>query len=159
MVVGMDDRPDVRNPFENNVVRYLKERGVAGTASHAQFNMDELKGDKERLRQRFLAAGAESVLFVRVTDRADFVEGPPPSLGDVDAGAVAESRYNALTTPGGEINTALGLGTRLYRVSDGAVIWSALVQEIMKEDADPDAFIRKTAKAIVDRLAKDKVIP
>lgn len=43
------------------------------------------------MRQRLLAAGAESVLFVRVEDRADFTAGPPANLGSIVAGAVAES--------------------------------------------------------------------
>ena len=159
MVVGMDERGDVRAPFENNVVGFLQQHGVTGTSSYTRFTLDQIKGDKEQLRQQLIAAGAESVLIVRVTDRADFVEGPPASLGSLDGGALAESRYNAFTTPGGEMNTALFLGGRCYRVSDGAVIWSCLLQEVMKEDTDSVVFIRNTAKAIVDRLAKDQVIP
>ena len=85
--------------------------------------------------------------------------GPPISLGSIDEAAVDESRYNAFVRPGGSVNTKLRLGARLYRVSDGAVIWSGVLDEIMKEDDDPVVFIRKTAKAIVDAMAKDKVIP
>ena len=159
MVMGVDQRPEVRNPFENDTVSSLREHGVDATASYTKFSFDQIKGDKEHLRQQLLAAKAESVLFVRVTQRTDFVDGPPASLGSMDAAAVDESAYNAFTTPGGDINTAFSLGARLYRVSDGAVIWSALVDEVMKEDADALAFIRRTSKAIVDRMGKDKVIP
>ena len=159
MVVGVDQNPDVRRPFENDAVAFLHERGVQATASYTRFNLDEINGDKGQLHQRFRAAGAESALFVRVTARADFTEGPPVSLGSMDMGAVDESRYNAFMTPGGDINTALHLGARLYRVSDGAVIWSAVLEEVMKEDTDSLAFVRRTAKTIVGRMAKDKVIP
>ena len=122
-------------------------------------SFEQVKGDKEQLRQRLLAAKAESVLFVRVTAKADFVEGPPASLGSMDMGAVDESEYVAFTTPGGEINTAYHLGARLYRVSDGTVIWSALLETVLKEDADSLVFIRGIARTIVDRMARDKVIP
>jgi hypothetical protein len=158
-VVGMDQRPEVRDPFENDVVTLLKERGVEGTASHTLLSFDELKGNKEQLRQRLLAAKAESVLFVRVTSRTDFVDGPPASLGDMDMGAVDESRYVAFTSVGQDINTRYRLGARVYRVSDGAVIWSAVLDEVMKEDADSMVFIRDTAKTIVEQMARDKVIP
>jgi hypothetical protein len=77
----------------------------------------------------------------------------------MDMGAVDESRYNAFTTPGGEVNTRFRLGARLYRVSDGAVIWSGVLDTVMKEDSDALVFIRSTARTIVDRMAKDKVIP
>jgi len=155
----MDNRPDVRDPFENDVVRCLQGYGVAGTASHAQFSFAEVSGSKEQVRQRLLAAKVESVLFVRVTDRADFVDGPPASLGSLDEGGVEESVYNAFTVPGGNINSAWRIGARLFRVSDGAVIWSCLLETIMKEDADSLVFMRGVANTIVDRMAKDKVIP
>lgn len=159
LVIGVDQSHEVRAPFENNVVRCLQAHGVAGTSSYAQLSLDEVNGDKQQLRQRLLAAGAESVLIVRVTDREDFLDGPPATLGSLDANAVAESRYNAFTTPGGDIKTVLFLGGRCYRVSDGAVLWSCRLQEVMKEDTDSVVFIRNTAKAIVDQLARDKVIP
>jgi hypothetical protein len=159
MVVGVDQRPEVRDPFENDVVSLLREHGVDGTTSYLRLSFEQVKGDKEQLRQRLLAAKAESVLFVRVTAKADFVEGPPASLGSMDMGAVDESEYVAFTTPGGEINTAYHLGARLYRVSDGTVIWSALLETVLKEDADSLVFIRGIARTIVDRMARDKVIP
>jgi hypothetical protein len=158
-VVGVDNRPIVREPFEDDVVTLLREHGVEGTASHSFLTFDEIKGDKQQLHQRLLAAKAESVLFVRVTSRTDFVDGPPASLGDMDMGAVDESRYVAFTSVGQDINTRFLIGARLYRVSDGAVIWSAVLDEVMKEDADSMVFIRDTAKTLVERLAKDKVIP
>jgi hypothetical protein len=158
MVVGVDQRPEVRDPFENEVVLLLRERGVEGTASYNQFSFAQVKGDKEQLRQNLKSAGVQSLLFVRVTQRTDFVDGPPASLGSSDMGAVDESQYVAFTTPGGDINTRFSLGARLYRVSDGAVIWSAALNEVMKEDAAPIEFIHKTAKAIVDRMARDGVI-
>jgi hypothetical protein len=118
-----------------------------------------IKGNKEQMRQQLNAAGAESILFVRVTDKADFVDGPPASLGSLDEGGVEESVYNAFTTPGGDINSAWRIGARLFRVSDGAVIWSCLLQTVMKEDADSLVFMRGVAKDIVDRMSKDKAIP
>ena len=158
-VVGVDNRPDVREPFENDVVRCLQAHGVKGTASYTQFSFAVVKGDKEQMRKQLDAAGAESLLFVRVTDKADFVDGPPASLGSMDAGGVEESVYNAFTVPGGDINSAWRIGARLYRVSDGAVIWSCMLETIMKEDADSLVFMRGVASTIVDRMAKDKVIP
>jgi hypothetical protein len=158
-VVGMDERPEFRNPFENDVAAFLQGHGIVGTASHDRFSLDEMKGDREQIRQRLAAVKAESVLFVRVTGQADFAGGPPASLGNVDMGAVDESRYNALTMPGGEVNMNLHLGARLYRVSDGVVIWTGLMDTIVKEDYDSIVLLRGVAKTIVDRMAKDKVIP
>ena len=82
-----------------------------------------------------------------------------PDLGSMDMGAVDESAYVAFSTPGGNIDTAFRLGARLYRVSDGAVIWSGVLNTVMKEGSDSFVFIRNTAKTIVERMAKDKIIP
>jgi hypothetical protein len=158
MVVGVDQRPEVRDPFENQVVLLLRERGVEGTASYNQFSFAQVQGNKEQLGQMVKSTGVQSLLFVRVTQRTDFVDGPPASLGSSDMGAVDESQYVAFTTPGGDINTRFRLGARLYRASDGAVIWSAVLNEVMKEDDVPVEFIQKTAKEIVDRMARDGVI-
>jgi hypothetical protein len=158
-VVGMDSRPEVRVPFENNVVGYLQKHGVEGSASYTRFRFAELKGDKEAIRQRLMAAHVGSVLFVRVTDRTDFVTGPPASLGSMDMGTVNEVHHEALTVPGSDITSDWRIGAKLYRVSDGAVIWSCLLGTVMKEDSDSLTFMQGVAKGIVDQMAKDKVIP
>jgi hypothetical protein len=159
MVVAMDQRQDVREPFENDTVAYLRAHGVDGVASYSRFGFDQVNSDKEQFRQLLQAAHQESVLFVRVTQRADFTEGAPRSLGGMDMGSVDESTYVSFTEPGGEINTGFRLGARLFRVSDGVVVWSSVLTTIMKEDTDQLVFVRKTARAFVDRMAKDNVIP
>jgi hypothetical protein len=159
MVAGVDNRPYVREPFENDVAGFLREHGVDGTASFHQISFEDLKGDKEQLRQKLQAAKAESILFVRVTDRSDFVQGAPTSLGSMDVGALAESRYDAFTAGGGDISTALRLGARLYRVSDGTLLWRGLLDTVKKEDTDSIVLLRTIAKNIVDRMARDKAFP
>jgi hypothetical protein len=77
----------------------------------------------------------------------------------MDMGAVDESQYVAFTAGGQDINTRFRLGARVYRVSDGAVIWSAALDTVMKEDSAPTDFIQRTAKTIVEQMAKDEVIP
>ena len=159
MVVGMDERPDFRNPFEHDAVGFLKERGVEGTASFTRFSFDEMKGDRAQVRQKLAAANVQSALIVRVTAQSDSVDGPPASLGDMDMQAVDEDRYNSFTTPGGDIHIKLRLGAKLYRVSDGVVIWSGLLDTILSEDYDSIVVLRGMAKTIVEQMAKDKVIP
>jgi hypothetical protein len=155
----MDERPEFRDPFENDTVHFLQEHGVVGTASHSRFSLTELKGNQELIRQRLLEAKADSVLFVRVTEQDDTGGAPPVSPGSIDWGAVEETRYNALTMPGGDVNTHLRLKARLYRVSDGAVMWTGLMDTIVKEDYDSIVLLRGVAKTIVERMSKDKVIP
>lgn len=157
-VVGMDERPEFRNPFEDDAVRFLKAHAVEATSSHTRFSLEQMKGNREEIRLRLVDAKAESVLFVHVTDRADVGGGPPASLGSLDMAAVDESRYN-LATPGGEVNTKLRLAARLYRVSDGVVIWTGVMNTTVKEDYDSIVLLRGLAKTIVEEMARGKVIP
>jgi hypothetical protein len=160
VVAGVDQNPDVREPFENETATLLAEHGVKGTASHTMLSLEELNGNKEQLRQRLIELKAESLLIVRVTERADFVEEEAPvTLGSMEITGESESRFNEFLRPGGDVDTALRLGARLYRVSDGALMWSGVLDATIKEDQDRLVFIRRTAETIVQRLAKDKLIP
>ena len=81
MVVGLDSRAEVREGFENDLVKFLTKRGTSGTSSYSRFSLEQMKGNKDHVRERLLSTGADSVLYVRVADREDLVEGPPASLG------------------------------------------------------------------------------
>lgn len=160
IVVGTGTRPEVREGFENDLVAFLSKRGVSGLNSYSRFSLDQLKGEKEKVRTRITATGADSVLFVRLTDREDILAGgPPPTLGDMDMAAVDESRYNALTSPGGAVNSLFVLHARLYQISDGNPVWNAQVRAIMKEDSDSIVFMRSVAEKIVRQMRKDRVVP
>jgi hypothetical protein len=159
MVVGKDERPEIRSQFENDLVASLLKHQVQASPSYQQFSLDDLKGDHEQLRQKFADAKAESVLIVRLVERGSFVAGPPGTIGDITAGAVDESTYVRFTEGGGDIETKLRLGAKVYRVSDGGLVWSGMVDTVIKEDSDSIALLRSVAQGIVGRMARDKVIP
>jgi hypothetical protein len=159
MVVGKDERQEIRSQFENDLVIALRKRQVEALTSYQQFSLDDLKGDHEQLRQKFADVKAQSVLIVRVVERGSFVSGPPGTIGDITAGAVDESTYVRFTEGGGDIETKLRLGAKLYRVSDGTLVWTGMVDTVLKEDSDSIALLRSIAQEIVSRMSKDKIIP
>ncbi len=159
LVVGMDQRADLRAQIEADVLYLLQQRKVAGIVSHDRFALSDFKGDKETIRQKCAGTGADAVLLVRTTGRTtvtDFREG---GLGTLDAGAGGELGYDLFTANGG-FKTDVRLEAKLFRVSDAAPIWNAVLDTILKDDSyDSRAVIRGIAQAIVTNLAKDKVIP
>jgi len=159
LVVGMDERPDIRQRFENDVVRFLEARKVHGIATAGSFTLAEFRGDRAQIRQKFAAAKGDCVLFVHVTDRDSFSQGPPASLGSDDMGAVSESRYIVMTSVGGAIQSDVQIGARLFRLPDSTLIWSGLVDTKLGENYDPVVVLDSVAKTIVDGMAKDQVIP
>jgi hypothetical protein len=155
----MDQRQDVRSQFENDAVHWLQTRNVQGVPSYPNYSLADFRGGRDQVRQKGANAKAESVLIVRVGDRATYNDGPPADMGSgLGWGEVDEVRYN-LSTPGGDINTDIRLEAKVFRVSDGTMMWSGLIDVIQKENYDSIVLLRTTTKAIVDRLAKDKVIP
>jgi hypothetical protein len=158
LVVAMDPRPDIRSQFEADMVYFLQQRKVEGIASYKQFAVSDFKGGQAEIRKKCAAAGADSVLMVRTTDRTSFGRAFPRSLGSLEGSTPDETTYE-LFTSGGNIETDMCLDVRLYRVSDSAPLWNALVDTLLKDQYDSRAVAWKVAKGIVTRLAKDKVIP
>jgi hypothetical protein len=158
LVVGMDERPDVRRQFEVDMVYFLKQRKVEGVASYQQFALSEFKGDRTAIRQKCVSAGAESVLLMRITGRTTVIEGHQGGLGSLDGSTPDETSYELFTAEG-TFNTDIRLEAKLFRVSDAAPIWNGVVDTIIKEDRDTRYMLWGVAKAIVARLAKDQVIP
>ena len=64
-----------------------------------------------------------------------------------------------MTRPGGDLDSSLRIGARLYRVSDDAAVWSSLLDTVVKEDYDSIVLLRSIAKTIVNQPAKDRFIP
>jgi hypothetical protein len=142
-VVVVDDRQQVRAQFEGDVVHFLQERKVVGVGASERFTLSDFKGDATQIQQKCASAGTESLLLVRTVDRSTFERGPS---FERSAGF-------------GEIETEVQLGATLYRVSDGVPIWNGAISTILKDQYSPGAVLTRVAKAIVNNLAKDKVIP
>jgi hypothetical protein len=158
-VVGMDERPNIRAQFENDVVAALHKRQVVAVASYPQYPLARLMGNSDQVHQTLVAANAVFVLFVRVADRATFLPGAPGSPGDMSMGAVEEARYVRFTEGAGQIQSDLRLGAKLFRVSDGHLVWSGVVDTVLKENYESIVLLQTIAKEIVARMATDKVIP
>jgi len=160
MVVGLEERPAVRAQFENQFVAQWKVASVECSSSHQQFALSSFSGDREEIRRKLAAAGLETVLAVRATDRVSGVEGAGVNVGLYGGGLswsdVDESRYRRFTS-GGEITTYVILSGKLFRVSDGALLWSSSTEIKLGESYDQDGVLREAAGAIAGQLRHDKV--
>ena len=139
----VDDRQQVRAQFETDGVHFLQERNVAGVGVSDRFTLSDFMGDATQIQKKGAAAGTESLLLIRTVERSTFERGP---------GFERSAGF-------GEIETDVQLGATLYRVSDGAAIWNGTINTILKDQYSPGVMLTRVAKAIVNSLAKDKVIP
>lgn len=159
MVVAVDERPDMCIQFENQFVKQWLVPQVECTASHGRFTRADFMGDREAVRRKLAAAGAEVVLVVRATDRATGVQGPgtvAAVTGVTSWSEVGEARYQ-LFTSGGEITTVQTVTGRLFRVSDGTLVWSSAAQVTMGDQYNLDTLMQELAGKIAGQLRRDQV--
>jgi hypothetical protein len=143
MVVALDNRPDIRAQFQDDLVYFLQQRKVVAVGSSSEFTLSDFNGGAEEIHKKFATAGVESLLVVRTTGRTTFERGP---------GYERAAGF-------GDIETDVQLAATLYRVSDGVTIWNGAMDTILKDQYHARDVMRSVAKAIVSTLAKDKVIP
>jgi hypothetical protein len=142
MVVGLDDRADVRAQFESDLVHFLQQRKAVAVGSFQRFPLSDFKGTVADIRTLCATAGTESLLLIRTTDRTTFERGP------------GYERAEGM----GEIETAVQLKAVLYRASDGMAIWNGAVTTILGDQYNSRTVLNGVAKAIVKSLVKNKII-
>jgi len=159
MVVGLDERPAVREQFEKQFVELWKVHQVACATSCERFTLAELTGDRQTIRAKLEQAGIDAVLVVRAKDRAKTGAETTDSLYNGGLGFVSEgdARFLATSPTSSGVTIRLTVSGRLFTVGDGAMRWSTLAKTAMREGIDQDAAVRELAAAIANQLRMDKV--
>src|SRR5262245_44178155 len=67
-VLTIEDRPMLRQGFENRLVAQLKKGGEAAYPTFDLRSLNEIKGDKRASAERLRSGGADSVLILRLVD-------------------------------------------------------------------------------------------
>jgi hypothetical protein len=158
-VIAIDERPEVRTMFERELATALQSSKTTVTEGYRAFPINELKGDRETLRQKFVTAGVPFILVSRVSDRTVAASsGPKVGVGgSFDWADLDSSRYQ-LYTSGGEIKTHLRVDTKLYRVSDAQVLWGAATDMVLDENYVPEKMLRALTSKIAGQLKRDGVV-
>jgi hypothetical protein len=162
VVVVVDERGEVRTAFENRFVRFLKARQVQAAPTYTHFALADLKLSQDEIRQKLKTGNAEAVLLTRLADRATSggsanwsggLLGPSTTMFDVDH--FRQSVYGS----GPEIHTTLLLESRLYRLDRGDLVWTAMTAVNVGESGDRLEQLTQVIGKVVDRMAKDRMIP
>jgi hypothetical protein len=157
-VVALDGRPEMRINFEHGLAEALRSSSTIVNEGYRKFPISEFQGDKESVRRKFEAAGVQFLLVTRTGNRMTSLSRAAGHAGggfdwdDLDA-----SRYR-LYSSGGEIRTDLRLDSKLYRVSDAQVIWSAATDTVLDENVIPEKMIRAIVRSIASQLKRDGLV-
>lgn len=161
IVVTIDRRAYIRQVVEGEFVRWLRRRGIQAQTSHRWLSIPDVQGDREQLNALLAERDVDTVLVTGVTGRADVTANEGFKDPHADWHGVwndyATSRYyQSRTTATGRV--VIRLETKLYRVSDEALLWSAETDTELKESADWVKRVKGVAKGVVALMAKDGLL-
>jgi hypothetical protein len=156
LVLGWGTRQDLRQLFEDTVAQELRALGVGADSSHRRLTAGELPL-RDAVRRLVKAEGYEGVLVARLvaTERAPATSSPARGEGYVPTLEGKLAKLD-MAPPGGEDGRVAVTETSLYRVADGARVWSVLTD--VQDPKDLAQTTRDYASLVVAELRRHKLL-
>lgn len=167
-LVAVADQGLVRGGFENRFVTALAGNGQPAFATYEMIGLQDIKADKDAAAARFRAAGADSILIVRLVNsatRASEVRESRELNVPVTTGVYSDGWYDWYSVAFVDMSTVRSstrqdvfLESRLFDLATGKRLWTCTTDTVVKDDVDRlvvvDAFVAK----IVAALRKDGLV-
>jgi hypothetical protein len=166
-VLAMDERGLYRPMIEGQFVRQLEEQGQPAFKTLDLLNLPEIKADKAAAAAKLRAAGANSILIVRLADAVNKSSLAPHVGGGstvtVESGTAGWFQYYTYYSsgPGGmqkSLQQNVYLETSLYDLNSEQKLWSGLTETILREDMDRRAEVEPLVATLVKALRADGLI-
>jgi hypothetical protein len=177
-LLAVNDRKSVRDVFESQFAQELKRRGVGAITSFNLVGLADIKADRPAAAARLKAAGADSVLVVRLVDSQTFehnVRQTSPVYAPVitGMGAPGMSPYYSpyynwgtyydvafmdMSVIRNTSTTVTYLEYNLYDLATEKLIWAGVTKTTLKDDADRVASVRPLADKILEEMRTAGVI-
>jgi len=168
-VLAVDERGLVRKGFENRFIRDLEKRGQPAVVTYDTLSLPEIKANKEAAAAQMIAAGADSILLLRLVDQATYshstratgeryvgvTTGIDTSYGWYDYYTVA---FMDMGTVWSTTKQKLCFDASLFDLKTGGRLWSGLTQTVIKEDADRLVEADSLVAQVVTALRKDGMV-
>jgi hypothetical protein len=159
--VAIEDRGDVRQAFENRFVSELQKHGTSAFATGDILSQAEIKADRTAAAARLRAAGADTVLVVRMVDSSSsygaawLKAGGPGPAGSDDW----SDYYHAdMGSSYGSLKQTTAIETSLFDLKTGKRLWSGLTETVTGERTDRVAEADKVVAKVVGAMRKDGMI-
>jgi len=159
--VAVDDRGMVRQAFENRFVSQLEKHGTSALTTFNLLSPAEIKADKAAAVERLQAAGADSVLIVRLVDSAfsySEVHVGNSNWGPYDTWYDYFALAYGIGPSYGSLEQTTCLETSLFELKSGKRIWSGLTDTVSKYNTDRVAEIDKVVAKVIGAMRKDGII-
>ena len=166
MVTNVAKTPAVRRDFEDRFAAALRRRGIQAEPSYRLVSEAEL--DSARTSLAMHEGHCDGVLVTRILDEETVRTYYPPSpqyryrpLSHYYGGWYSYYRYGYAyaATPGYTVeNKLVRMETNLYRVSDNALVWSAVSKTWLQASGAPGEATDAVVSQLVRGLAKSAAV-
>ena len=167
-VLAVDERGDVRAALEGRFVRELRQRNQDALTTVELLGLREIKGDKDAAAARLVAAGADTVLIVRMVDQASYGGQVAflPALytpGVYGYGAFGwhdyfSGAFASMTVVSSSLDQVIYLDSSLFDLKTGQRLGAVLTSTTLKENADALVVADALAAKIVQVLQKNGLV-
>jgi hypothetical protein len=167
-VLAVDENGFYGPVIEGQLVRQLvEEQGQPAFRTLDLLTPAEIKADKEAAAAKLRAAGADSILVVRLTDSVYKSSVAPnrdggPSV-QVESGGDGWFQYYSYHSSGSpgmgrSLHRKIYLDTSLFDLNTGKKLWSGLTETVMREGMEPLDEVDPLAALLVKALRTDGLI-
>lgn len=165
MVINVAKNATVRRAFEDRFASALKSRGIDAVPSYQLVGDVGLDLDSTHTSMEMHKNHCDGVFVTRVVDEKTVKTYYPPTTRTVPRSyyggwySYYSRGYEYVTTPGYAVqNQIVNMETNLYRVSDGALVWSALSRTWLQESDTPGDETNQVVRQLVRGLSNTKII-
>lgn len=151
MVIHATRTGDPRRVFEDRFAAALSDRGVEGEASYAMVGDNLL--DSARVDMEVHKGHCDGILVTKVMDDETVRSYYRPAGQFASSRGQSWSRYSRNQTQLIETRV-IDMETRLYRVSDGKLLWSGLTRSSFPKSDTPERQIDPMVKQLVASMEK-----
>ena len=160
LIIGLAQRENIRNQFENVLSNQLTKRGIEAIASHKVLPQTEEKPDREAVLAKVRELGVSNVLVARSVNRREITN---HQYGGVVLGGVAVYSdggwygYGYGYSYNREYDTDIfTVSTRLYDVESQQPFWSYISQ--VKVTGSGEGSINLLIPTVVEQLEASQLI-
>jgi hypothetical protein len=167
-VVAVEERGLVRQGFENRFARQLQAQGQAAVVTYDLLSLPQIKEDKQAAAARARAAGADSVLIVRLVDVATYAsqvrtlnERYAPTITGIDTYGWYDYysvAFMDMSPTYGTLRQKMYLDISLFDLDSGKHLWSGLTETVVKENTDRVLLVDALVGKVVAAMRTDGVV-
>lgn len=167
-VVAVTDQVLVREGFENRFARQMVEHGQSALVTYDLLSLPEIKADKQAATDRFRAAGADSILVIRLANQATRtteLQATAQIFAPVTTGYENDNWYGYYSvsfmnmgTSWSESKTQIYLEMILYDLKTSQRIWAGGTVTVLKDSMDRVAQMEPIVTKVLGAMRKDGLI-